>query len=712
LLIDTKHSPGIQTRIDAAQIKLLYKCLNVFSISSLLVAIFLALTLFSSVPQSQLLTWLACYLLITSGCIGISYHYRYNSDKYSNQRWASVHLISILALTALWGALIIGIFPMIDYAHQTLVFFLIAGLHMGAANSISFKPAPFVAFTATTSALLLWELATHPEWLSLVGIGLFVIHLPIVIYNAKRIYRTSRQSQQLRLESKEKTELLQRSEQRLRNIVNSAGEIMLIHNIDGEIIGLNDRACELLGYQKDDLLGKKIHEIAGEASEIYHKLLSIMGDDEPMIYEAMYRCEDGSEIPIEASITHYDDPIDGDAVLVLARDLTAKQADQRELLASRQKLDLHIESTPLAVIEWDTHFNIRSWNPAAEQIFGFSADEVIGKNAAGTILPKQFDEQAKVILQQLLNESGGVRSTTENITRDGSSIVCEWYDTPLVDPSGKVLGIASLAMDITQRVRAEQKSADNMRIAERANAAKTDFLARMSHELRTPLNAIIGLSDLLQTDDQIKGERLEHINDIRHAGDHLLSLVSEVLDLSRIERGEVGLQLEDEKLDDIITGAIHFVEPLRANMQVQLNYHNSDTALSICADKLRLTQIITNLLSNAIKYNHRHGKVNLSVEYENGNIKVLVRDNGQGIPKNKQSLIFEPFERAGAEFSDIEGNGIGLMLSRELIHKMGGEIGFDSTVGEGSCFWINLPSRCITQKIIDIAADSTQASPT
>jgi signal transduction histidine kinase/CheY-like chemotaxis protein len=226
--------------------------------------------------------------------------------------------------------------------------------------------------------------------------------------------------------------------------------------------------------------------------------------------------------------------------------------------------------------------------------------------------------------------------------------------------------------------------------AERANHAKSSFLSSMSHDLRTPLNAILGFSQLLEYDKSINNSQRTHILEISAAGKHLLDLVNQILDLSKIEDGSMRFNIKQVSLEEVLSACHSLIKPLANEKQIQLHF-DTCTGGFIKADQTRLKQVLLNLLSNAIKYNHHFGSVSLRCSVPASNrIRITVEDTGQGIPANMQHRLFQPFNRLEHETSRIEGTGIGLSIARHLTKMMGGNIGFSSEIANGSTFWIEL----------------------
>lgn len=233
---------------------------------------------------------------------------------------------------------------------------------------------------------------------------------------------------------------------------------------------------------------------------------------------------------------------------------------------------------------------------------------------------------------------------------------------------------------------------------EQVSLAKSQFLSQMSHELRTPLNAIIGFAQLMQMDDQehpLAETHLDSVNEILKAGLHLLGLINELLDLAKIESGKISVNIGSINLAELIKDCQTLITPLAQNKGLALLVDNClPENIELQADPKRAKQILLNFLSNAVKYNRPHGSINLSSRRVDDNrVRISITDTGNGLAEQQQQLLFQSFQRLGADNTEIEGTGIGLAITKQLAELMNGTVGVSSTPGVGSTFWVELLTR-------------------
>lgn len=422
------------------------------------------------------------------------------------------------------------------------------------------------------------------------------------------------------------------------------------------------------------------------------------------IYELTYIRKDGSRFPAVVSVTALRD--DDDAIigyLLIGTDNTARQQIEEE----RKKLDQRlrdqqfytrslIEANIDAIMTTDPVGIITDVNKQMESLTDCTRDELIGAP-----FKKYFTdpERAEAGIALVLNEKTVTNYELTARTRDGRETVVSYNATTFYDRDRNLQGVFAAARDVTERKRLDGVlEAKNVELeaartlAEKANLAKSDFLSSMSHELRSPLNAILGFAQLMESEapPPTMGQQ-ESISQILRAGWHLLKLINEILDLTIIESGQIPLSKEPVLLSEILAECQGMFEQQAQQRGITLHFPVSDAGPFVLADRTRLKQVFINLLTNAIKYNRPQGTVEVRCTLEpKARVRVSIRDTGLGLRLEQQAQLFQAFNRLGQEAGGVEGTGIGLVVAKQLVGLMGGAIGVQSTVGEGSVFWFEL----------------------
>ena len=278
--------------------------------------------------------------------------------------------------------------------------------------------------------------------------------------------------------------------------------------------------------------------------------------------------------------------------------------------------------------------------------------------------------------------------------KDGSTFWANVVFTAIRDQAGNARGFAKLTRDLTERRQVEEALTTAKGAAEKANLAKSDFLSSMSHELRSPLNAILGFAQLMESDpSSVTAEQKARITEILRAGWYLLDLIKEILDLAQVESGKLSLSKEPTSLAEVILECQTMIEPQAQKAGLRMTFPHFEAPQFVLADRTRLKQVLINLLSNAVKYNRPGGTIVVSCAASGTDrMRISVTDSGAGLAPDKLAQLFQPFNRLGQARGTVQGTGIGLVMSKRLVELMGGVIGVESTVGEGSVFWYELVS--------------------
>ena len=387
-----------------------------------------------------------------------------------------------------------------------------------------------------------------------------------------------------------------------------------------------------------------------------------------------------------------------------ARDALAPIAADETPQESVALYRLLVESVrDYAIFALDPTGHVLTWNPGAERFKGYKAEEIIGKHFSIFYPQSKIDEGHPDYELRVAAAEGRFEEEGWRLRKDGSRFWANVVITALRGPNGELVGFAKVTRDLTERRAAEMRALeDARRIAESeaANRARAEFLATMSHELRTPLNAIGGYVDLISLGIRgpVTEQQIDDLKRIRRSQQHLLGIINDLLNFSRIEAGHLTYDLQYVPLSEILQAVHDMVEPLAAAKDLATEWPKDVRSL-IYVDRAKTEQILLNLLTNAIKFTPAGGGITVSCQVDRTVASIEVTDTGIGIPSENLTTIFEPFVQVGRTHSSAhEGAGLGLAISRDLARGMGGELAAASTLGEGSTFTVTLPRAPLTAR--------------
>jgi PAS domain S-box-containing protein len=475
---------------------------------------------------------------------------------------------------------------------------------------------------------------------------------------------------------------------------------MVLESIDprnaGRFLQVNRAMCDLTGYPEEELIGMHFADIThrddvDESVELEQRLLA--GELSSYELEKRYVSATGDLVWAHVHVSLVHDSNGQPAYAIgQVQDITARKRAEESIRESRRQLAEAQKLAQLGSWQWILETGEVSWSEELYRILGM--DPATDSPSYSSFFERVHpDERRKVeaIIDRSLARREPFHEEMQVIRADGAIRIIDAHGQVALGSDGTPQMLVGTAQDVTERRMVERKLALQEE-AEKEYRARSDFLSRISHELRTPLNSILGFAQLLAMDDLDEVQR-ENVGLILKGGNHLLQLINEVLEISRIEAGTMTVSLEPVHVGGAVAEVVNLLEPLAAQQGVVL--HNEvpfDGEEYVQADAQRLKQVLLNLVSNALKYNTPQGSVRITLAAPAERILISVADTGQGISEENQAKLFTPFDRLGADETTIEGTGLGLALSKLLTEAMCGTLAVESEAGIGSTFTVALPA--------------------
>ena len=498
-------------------------------------------------------------------------------------------------------------------------------------------------------------------------------------------------------------------------IAHETGELhrLLVDSIDdyaifaldpaGYILSWNAGAHRLKGYVADEIIGQHFsvfyppEQVKRGFPNFELREAARVGRFED---EGWRVRKDGTRFWANVVITALRDPSGGGLVGFgkVTRDLTERRRTEETLRLSEERFRLLVQGVKdYAIFMLDPAGYITTWNAGAERIKGYTEGEILGKHFSVFYTSEDLQSGKPARELEIATATGVYEEEGWRLRKDGSRFWANVVITALRKPDGSLAGFAKVTRDLTDRRAAQEQAIEAARKAaasEEANRAKSEFLAAMSHELRTPLNAIGGYTELLEMGVRgpVTKEQVDDLQRIKRSQQHLLGLINDILNFSRMEAGQITYDYSTVALSNVIENVGHMIEPQAALKGIKLTFESCPPDVVAWVDKSKLDQILLNLLSNAVKFT-KEGTVTLDCDWhEEQRVGISVCDTGVGIPSDELERIFEPFVQVGRSLTEgSQGTGLGLAISRDLARAMGGDITVSSEIGKGSQFRLTLP---------------------
>lgn len=493
----------------------------------------------------------------------------------------------------------------------------------------------------------------------------------------------------------------------ISSVLDTTSAIVTVLDTEGRIVRFNRTSEKITGYRSDEVLGKPVWDIlippaeSEKTRKVFSDLTASMSQN---TYENYWLTKSGEQRLISWSNSAICDE-NGQVQYIIATgiDITERRLAEKALAESQDTIALIVEQLDGLLYRClnDKDWTLTFVSEGCEVLTGYTKEQFMnGEVTFGADVIHPDDQQQVWDNVQLgLKKRQPYELNYRIITADKQLKWVMERGMGHFSDNGDLLALEGFIIDNTANKNVELQLQQAVHTAEQASHAKSEFLSRMSHELRTPMNAILGFGQLLQADEEnnLSEENKDFLNEILNAGNHLLELINEVLDLSRVESGTVSLNIDTLPPSAVVAECLSLISPIAGKHGIKLiNRCKGIQDVRIRADRTRLKQILINLMTNAVKYNTPKGSVKISCEYmEPERMRISVSDTGPGIPEDQHERLFKPFERLDAN-SAIEGTGIGLAVTKRLVEMMDGKVGVDSSPGRGSTFWIELAAHRIT----------------
>ncbi len=486
----------------------------------------------------------------------------------------------------------------------------------------------------------------------------------------------------------------------LAAIIASSDDAIISKDLTGIVRSWNQSAERIFGYTADEMIGKSITTLfpPDRLDEEPQILARLQRGERVEHFQTIRLRKDGTPVAISATIS----PIHDREGKVIGASKVARDVTQAVELEGRFKAI--IASSDDAIISKDLTGVVRSWNESAERIFGYTADEMIGKSITVLFPTDRLEEEPK-ILEQLRRGQRVDHFETVRLSKDGRLVDVSVTISPVKGPAGEIIGVSKVARDITSikrilREREEllERETAARSEAERVGRMKDEFLATLSHELRTPLNAILGWATILRTEATADPADLEQgLEIIERNARAQAQLIEELLDMSRIINGKLRLDVQAVDLQVIIHEAIESVRPAADAKGIRLARILDSQSGSITGDPNRLQQVLSNLLTNAVKFTPKGGRIQVVLRRVNSHVEISVADSGQGIAPEFVPQLFTRFSQADTSIARHYGGlGLGLALVKSLVELHGGSVKASSAgLGQGATFVISLPLTAV-----------------
>lgn len=679
-----------ENAITSERVKILYERAFSSINTALAASIIIAYILWGKVEASTLIPWLAFMFTIALVRFWLLFDYNRNKqDTLLHDKFEKRYSYATAMVGISWAFIIIIGLNLPEPEYRLYSSLLLVSIIAISVPIFSSSPKTLYFYIApaliTSLPLLLFRGGNDTA----VGIALIVFTL-MLLRTGKDSYKTLIDTLALRYQTQEQAEKLKQmhfelssTNKRIQGIMDYAPVAIYVRDLDGYFTFLNKTVSDLYHMPHEEIVGKKLFDILPNnniANEINNNDLEVIKTKEPTKFDESLPQDDGLHHYISTKFPLFDEVGELCAVGSVSTDITERIHIEESLRISQQRLLLYREQSPLGIIEWNTSFEVLYWNPAAQSIFGYTEEDVLGHSITEKIISESVKKKVDEVWNELMAKEGGVYSINENITKDGQTILCEWHNTPLIDQNGKIIGVTSLVEDITER----EKNKENLHQTQKMDAIGK-LTGGIAHDFNNMLGVILGFSKILKKKlNKDDSELIRYNEQVIFAGTRASKLTSKLLEFSR----KAPSFYESTNLNQLINEMRDMLEKT-LTPRINLSFELEENLWDVWLDKGRLEDCVLNLSINAMHAMSDGGELILkSKNIHNTNLNILpgdyvllsVVDSGVGMSKDIQEKMFDPFFTTKGE----NGTGLGLSQVYGFVQQLGGHIEVFSTLGVGT----------------------------
>jgi PAS domain S-box-containing protein len=667
-------------------------------IANLFIAILFAIAQQNYIEKNILMVWVGLVTTVTILRFYLYWNFQRQPDTNNEiDRWGLYFNIGSSATALISGLAGILLFPAENSLHQVFCVFVLVGISAASMPTLSITRFTYPIYITLVLLPIIINYYLHGIYLNNVlpvmisGVYLFLL------LSGRRVYLNNSKNTRLRINAVNHEQELLLYQQKQQHHTTNTPLAVIEWSTDFTVKEWNPAAEKIFGYSQEHAVGKHATDLIipdkskSKIDSIWQSLLNLSGG-ELSINENV--TANGEIISCEWNNTpliNVNSEIIG--VVSIVHDITQRLKSEMEIIETKNMLQTVLNTIPVRVFWKDKNKKYLGCNSLFSGDAGLvSAESIIGKDDFDMPWKDRahaYQEDDQYVIK---NDQSRISYEEPQTQSDGNTIWVETSKIPLKNSNGIIYGVLGTYHDITERKQNESKILAAKEEAEYANNAKSNFMSRMSHELRTPMNAILGFAQLFIMDKKmLSDEQFEYATEINKAGQHLLEMINQILEISNISPSQMSLHVESINLNDLVNDVIHILHAPATENNITVEY-TPKNEITFKTDKQRLQQVLINIISNSIKFNKINGEIFIKTEINNqGLVAIQIRDSGIGIKTEDQSKIFEPFSRIYDFDHKHDGTGIGLAVVEKLLKLMHSTINVESEFGKGTVVEIILP---------------------